>query len=337
MTDLIQQQFDFSEIDPSIRQRVIERDIRFDITKQQVEVGLIELGRILIEQKADMKHGQWLKWLESKDISSSTAGSLIQISEKFSNSRSVGNLGVKVLQLLSQDSTPESARTESIELAEAGETLTIKDTKELIEAHKRIDTLQKELESAKSQIPTEDIKSKIKDLEKKLEAERNKPAVTVTQTIEVEPDDYKESIETKDRLIEEKCRLLNQIKKIKDSQAQEVASQVSQKLKALDDDFVLKNKQLESVQKRIDYLRESMKAMDKTAGDMVACKNACDKIRKHLFDISIDLRDLLEDHKITDSSAKEMRILCGELEQGAMAFRKYIDGFDDFIGIGEQA
>jgi hypothetical protein len=47
-------------------------------------------------------------------------------------------MGYKVLQLLSQDSTPESARTEAMEKAENGESPTIKQSKELVEAHKRI-------------------------------------------------------------------------------------------------------------------------------------------------------------------------------------------------------
>ena len=97
-------------------------------------------------------------------------------------------------------------------------------------------------------------------------------------------------------------------------------------MKALEEDFNLKNRQLKAIQDRIDYLRESMKRMDKTAGDMVACKKACDQIRGLLLDISVALRDLLEDHKLTKSTEKEMRHLCGELEQGAAAFRRYLDG-----------
>ena len=99
---------------------------------------------------------------------------------------------------------------------------------------------------------------------------------------------------------------------------------MNQKLKALEEDFSLKNQQLKAIQDRIDYLRESMKRMDKTAGDMVACKKACDQIRGLLLDISVALRDLFEDHKLTKSAEKEMRHLCGEFEQGAAAFRKLL-------------
>jgi hypothetical protein len=76
-----------------------------------------------------------------------------------------------------------------------------------------------------------------------------------------------------------------------------------------------------------------MKQMDKTAGDLVACKKSCDQIRGFLLDISIAIRDLFEDHKLTKASEKEMRYLCGELEQGASAFRKYLDG-EKLIEIG---
>lgn len=84
---------------------------------------------------------------------------------------------------------------------------------------------------------------------------------------------------------------------------------------------------------KIDYLRESMKQIDKMAGDQAACKKACDQIRGFLLDISVALRDLFEDHKLTKSAEKEMRHLCGELEQGAAAFRKYLDG-EKFIETG---
>jgi len=152
--ELIQQKaFDFSSIDDTAtRTRVIERDIRFDFTKQQVESGLIEMGRILIEQKADLQHGQWTEWLDSKYVTHSTARILMQISDKFSKRQHVDVIGFRVLALLSQDSTPESARTEAIEKAENGKKLTVKETKQLVEAHRRIDALEKDLASAKDQI-----------------------------------------------------------------------------------------------------------------------------------------------------------------------------------------
>ncbi len=50
----------------------------------------------------------------------------------------VDYLPVAAMFLLAAPSTPESARTEAIELAEAGETLSIKEAKRIIEEHKAI-------------------------------------------------------------------------------------------------------------------------------------------------------------------------------------------------------
>jgi hypothetical protein len=324
MSDLIQQKaFDFSSIDDTAtRTRVIERDIRFDFTKQQVESGLIEMGRILIEQKADLQHGQWKEWLDSKDVSQRTAQSLMQINEKLSNAKHVSYLGIRVLQLLSQDSTPESARTEAIEQAENGKKLTVKEAKELVEAHRRIDILQTRLEAQKNKPASIQYRDKIPDDYEEIIERKNQLAV---EKIELKAQ-VSQIVLERDSLVDEKGRLLSQIKKIKESQESEIDKKVNQKLKAMEDDFALKNKQLESVQNRIDYLHESMKSMDKTAGDMVASKKACDQIRGFLLEISIALRDLFEDHKLTSSSEKEMRHLCSEMEQGTSAFRGYLDG-----------
>lgn len=50
-------------------------------------------------------------------------------------------------------STPESARDEALELAEQGEKLTTKEAKELIEAHKKIESLNAKLEKLREQLP----------------------------------------------------------------------------------------------------------------------------------------------------------------------------------------
>jgi hypothetical protein len=49
----------------------------------------------------------------------------MQITDKFSNSHHGGDLGFKVLALLSQDGTPDSARAEAIEKSESGEPLVV--------------------------------------------------------------------------------------------------------------------------------------------------------------------------------------------------------------------
>jgi hypothetical protein len=78
---------------------VIEAEINF--YKQQTAIGIIEIGKRLIEAKAQLKHGQWGKWLEEKiDFSQSSANQFMRVAREFSNSESVKNLGTKKLFLL---------------------------------------------------------------------------------------------------------------------------------------------------------------------------------------------------------------------------------------------
>jgi len=363
MSDLIQQKaFAFSSIDDvATRTRVIERDIRFDFTKQQVESGLIEMGRILIEQKADLLHGQWAEWLLCKGVAHSTANTLMQIAEKLSKSQHVGIMGIRVLQLLSQDSTPESARTEAIEQAGNGKKLTVKETKQLVEAHRRIDELQKELASMKDQIPTADIKAKIDDLEARLEAEKNKPAVEkmllksemaqmkadfdlelkkTAASGETIPADYAELSLAKETLIRDKAalvirieqinteneKLTDKVKNLKKEQDGKVAQAVNLRMREIKDEFDTKEKQLASVQSRIDALQPEMNRLERKVGDLSAIRESEKEIRQHLMGISIVLGDLFSDVDIPESANKGLMVLANEMAQGVTAFKNYLTG-----------
>ena len=78
---------------------VIEAEIQF--YKQQTAIGIIEIGKRLIEAKEQLQHGQWGKWLEDKvDFSQNTAGQFMRVAKEFSNSESVKNLGTRKLFLL---------------------------------------------------------------------------------------------------------------------------------------------------------------------------------------------------------------------------------------------
>jgi len=363
MDELIQQKaFDFSSIDDmATRTRVIERDVRFDFTKQQVESGLIEMGRILIEQKADLQHGQWFGWLDSKGVAHSTAQTLIQISEKFSKTQHVGLMGIRVLQLLSQDSTPESARTEAIEKAENGKKLTVKEAKQLVEAHRRIDALEKDLASAKDQIPTDDVKAKIDDLETRLEAEKNKPAVEkmqlksemaqmkanhdleikkIAESKDTIPADYADLSLAKETLTRDKSALVTRleqinseneklsekVKTLKKEQDGKIAQAVNLRMREIQDEFDTKEKQIASVQARIDALQPEMNRLERKVGDLSAIRESEKEIRQHLMGISIVLGDLFSDVDIPESANKGLMVLANEMAQGVTAFKNYLTG-----------
>ena len=169
MNEIQTTNFDFSEIaDLTLRGRVIDRDIRFESEKKIVEGGLVNMGKLLTEQKADLGHGLWMKWLEAKGISQSSAKRLMQISEKFSNRPHVGDLGIRVLSLLAQDNTPESAREEVIAKAENGEKVTYADAQELVKAKRMIESLETQLKAAMSQTASLSAINQIDVLQQKL-------------------------------------------------------------------------------------------------------------------------------------------------------------------------
>ena len=63
---------------------------------------LLEIGKRLIEAKAQLQHGEWQAWLAEKvDFSERHAQELMQIAREFSNPRALADLGkTKVLKLL---------------------------------------------------------------------------------------------------------------------------------------------------------------------------------------------------------------------------------------------
>jgi len=318
------QRFDYDVIDEQHRDflRFKERSI-----KSRTAQTIIENGRDLLEAKGRVGHGNFCNWVAGCfPWTIKTADRMIQVVEniKLDNLSNFENMQSSVLYMLAAPSTPESARSEAIEKAESGESLSVKQAKALINAHKRIESLQAELTSARMSIPDEDVKSRIIDLERKLEAERTKPVIE--KIVEVKPPDYDEAIAEKALLSDEKDKLLVKISKMKASQQAEVDGQVSAKLKELEDEFRIKKSQINVLNDRIEYLRESMKLMDKTAGNLYACKKACQKIRSMLIDLSVDLRDLFEDHEITEDTRNELIKLCSDFEQGLTAFKMFLYG-----------
>ncbi len=71
--------------------------------------AIIEIGKRLIEAKAQLSHGEWLPWLREKvDFSERTASNFMRIAREYQNSQTIADLGAaKALALLA---LPESER-----------------------------------------------------------------------------------------------------------------------------------------------------------------------------------------------------------------------------------
>jgi hypothetical protein len=104
---------------------------------RRVTADVIEIGSRLAACRRILKEeGAWRTWLESElRLSPQTAGRFIQIHElsrEHSNLEHL-DLPVSALYLLAAPSTPETARTEVVKRAEAGEKISFADVRDTIE------------------------------------------------------------------------------------------------------------------------------------------------------------------------------------------------------------
>lgn len=103
---------------------------------KRVVGDVIEIGRRLVECKDRVGHGGWLPWLDREFAwSDETARKYMRVYELAGKSQSSWDfdLPVSSLYLLAAPSTPEEARTEVMERAEAGEALTQAQIKEIVD------------------------------------------------------------------------------------------------------------------------------------------------------------------------------------------------------------
>jgi len=100
--------------------------------------NIVEIGRRLTEAKKIVGHGGWLPWLDREfGWEETTALRFMRVHKlTLSKSGNLPDLPVSGLYLLAAPSTPESAKAEIIERAEAGEALLVAEVKRVVEKHK---------------------------------------------------------------------------------------------------------------------------------------------------------------------------------------------------------
>lgn len=149
---------------------VIETEINF--YKNQTATGIIEIGKRLIEAKAQLPHGEWGEWLKKRvDFSQDTARNFMRVAESFPNSETIRNLSIsKVYALLE---VPQEERQGFI-AANPIDEMTTRQLQEVIKAKKQADL-------------------RIEDLEQKLQNKPKEIEVTkeIIKEIEVAPADYR--------------------------------------------------------------------------------------------------------------------------------------------------
>jgi len=129
--------FDYQALDAETRIVVQQRTGEIKALMKRTVSDIIEIGEKLIEVKERLGHGHFGGWLEAEfEWSERTARRYISVAETF-KSDTVSDLrfDAKALYLLAAPSTPDEARAEAIERAEAGETITHARVKEIVAEH----------------------------------------------------------------------------------------------------------------------------------------------------------------------------------------------------------
>lgn len=131
---------------------VIEGEILF--FKAQASAGMLEIGRRLIEAKAQIPHGEWQKWLAEKvAFSERSAQRFMRIAESYKDADTVSGLGTrKALALLAfEDSEREEFLAEKHEVNGEEKTVQEMTSAELDEAIKARKQAEDELARVKQE------------------------------------------------------------------------------------------------------------------------------------------------------------------------------------------
>jgi phage N-6-adenine-methyltransferase len=139
MQDLAQSRlFDYSSLDTDTRIVVQQRTSEIKGLMKRAAEDIIQIGQRLIEVKACLSHNTWETWLLAEfDWSDQTARRFIHVARSFgSEKQQIVAFAPSALYLLAAPSTPEEARIEAIDRAEAGEEITYTAAKQIVNEYK---------------------------------------------------------------------------------------------------------------------------------------------------------------------------------------------------------
>ncbi|MGV2830423.1 DUF3102 domain-containing protein [Myxosarcina sp. GI1(2024)] len=100
---------------------------------------IVEIGRKLSEVKAQLGHGNFLKWLKYEfEWQERSARNFMRVAEAFKTANFADlDFAASALYLLAAPSVPEQVRQTALELADRGETITYSKAKDLVDEYKK--------------------------------------------------------------------------------------------------------------------------------------------------------------------------------------------------------
>ena len=122
--------FDMSEIQPT--GQVVQATERIKLRLKRTAEDIIAIGQDLILIKAELGHGNFEKWIKINfEMKRMTAHNIMQVAERFGSNIQLLYISPTILYELAAPSTPDSVIEEVTAKVEAGETVSVKEVKEL--------------------------------------------------------------------------------------------------------------------------------------------------------------------------------------------------------------
>lgn len=202
--------------------------VEIRVLKQQTAQNIIEIGNRLIAAKAQVKHGEWMHWLESEvEISQWSANKFMKAASEFSNYGSVNNLSpTKVLALLD---LPEEERATFVDkphtIPSTGETKTVDEmtVRELREVKAQLKKTQEELQATNQQAASiMERDRQLREENERLKREKNPAPQVVERQVEVYPKDYERTLREHQELNTKNVQLSIQIEELQRSYEQKL-------------------------------------------------------------------------------------------------------------------
>lgn len=132
--------FDYAELDAETRIVVKQRTTEIKSLMKRTTQDIIDIGQKLAEVKQQIPHGEFGKWLQHEfEWDAKQAQRFMNVAVSFAGKDdNLSFFAPSALYLLSAPSTPEAAREEAKVIAQSGEPVTHAKAKELVAAHKVI-------------------------------------------------------------------------------------------------------------------------------------------------------------------------------------------------------
>lgn len=134
------QEFDYATLDTETRNVVQQRSNEIKERLRDSAQAAWEIGQRLVEVRDRLGYGRFYSWLQVEfEWSPRTAYNYISVFESFRSCATFSQVEIatSALYLLASPSTPEAARSEALERAKLGETITPSKAKEIASKHKK--------------------------------------------------------------------------------------------------------------------------------------------------------------------------------------------------------